>query len=381
MKLVILTVLLTALASAGFAHTYSVQPDGSGDYPTIQAAADVAVGGDVIELGSGTFIGAGNRDILVHGPDVIVRSQSGDPATCIIDCQDAGRGFFLQGGALDGTVNLEGITITRGREYLGGGVYCEFVWPVISNCVFYRNFAQRGGGFALEWGAGTFVRCRFVENAAGLEGGAFTVPDAAIGVDVTFEECQFVGNTAPSGGAVYFLAYPIRGTSFHNCSFVANSAGTGGAITLIGFSPLIDQCTFVSNYTGTGTGGAIACQLGGYFQANPDIRHCIFAFSIGGPAVSCDTGCDPTLTCSDLYGNSGGDWVGCLADQADQNGNLCADPLFCDPANQDYTLRFDSPCAPQENPACGLVGAWPVGCVSPVPVRSTSWGAVKARFR
>jgi predicted outer membrane repeat protein len=405
MKLAMLTMifLLTIPASTGAAHTYLVQPDGSGDFPTIQQAVDAAVEGDIIELGPGTFTGPGNRNIQVLGPALTMRSQNLDPANCTIDCQDAGRGFLIEEG-LGGTIGLEGITITRGLADFGAGLRCERrVGPVVTACVFYRNAAESGGAVVSE--SGTFVRCRFVENSAAGGGGAFSA-EATTGyyLSATFDECQFTGNTAgPSGGAIYFAAIPVRGrrtapsgghgrgaiystavpvreASFRNCSFVGNSSlGTGGAITLLGMSPLIDHCTFAGN--AAGSGGTIECDPVGYFGADPDIRHSIIAFSNGGPAVSCGTDCDPTLTCSDVYGNAGGDWVGCVAGQAGQNGNLSADPLFCDPMNYDYALRSDSPCRPENNPACGLVGAWPVGCWAPVPVRNTSWGAVKARFR
>lgn len=46
------------------------------------------------------------------------------------------------------------------------------------------------------------------------------------------------------------------------------------------------------------------------------------------------------------------------------NGNICLDPLFCDPDGGDFGLQEDSPCrghAP-ESPDCDRMGAWPVGC-------------------
>jgi len=59
-------------------------------------------------------------------------------------------------------------------------------------------------------------------------------------------------------------------------------------------------------------------------------------------------GGSPTLSCCDIYGNAGGDWVGCIAGQLGVNGNICEDPLFCDSQNLDFTLYADSPCAHAE---------------------------------
>ena len=69
-----------------------------------------------------------------------------------------------------------------------------------------------------------------------------------------------------------------------------------------------------------------------------------------------------SLSCCDIYGNAGGDWVGAIAEQLGINGNICLDPLFCDPTALDLTLHADSPCAAENNPECGLIGAWPEGC-------------------
>ena len=46
---------------------------------TIQEAIDGAVDGDAIELTDGTFTGSGNYNIVYHGKEIAVRSQSGDP--------------------------------------------------------------------------------------------------------------------------------------------------------------------------------------------------------------------------------------------------------------------------------------------------------------
>jgi len=65
-----------------------------------------------------------------------------------------------------------------------------------------------------------------------------------------------------------------------------------------------------------------------------------------------------------VYGNAGGDWTGCIADQYGINGNISEDPLFCDAENGDFTIRDDySPCAPANNPECGLIGALGVDCI------------------
>lgn len=83
----LLTVSMLILAPLAGAATYLVEPDGSGDFPTIQAALNAVVAGDIILLGNGTFVGAGNRDLDFKGKAVTVGSLSGHPEDCIIDVQ------------------------------------------------------------------------------------------------------------------------------------------------------------------------------------------------------------------------------------------------------------------------------------------------------
>ena len=47
--------LLSVGASASIAATYTVLPDGSGDYPTIQAAVDAAAAGDEVVVAAGLY--------------------------------------------------------------------------------------------------------------------------------------------------------------------------------------------------------------------------------------------------------------------------------------------------------------------------------------
>ncbi len=98
-----------------------------------------------------------------------------------------------------------------------------------------------------------------------------------------------------------------------------------------------------------------------------------------GVAVHAADNSDVQLTCCDLYGNAGGDWVGSVAAQAGINGNICEDPLFCAPAAGNFRLQPDSPCGPftAPNPECDLVGAHPVGCSSGVPGVNIAAGGVR----
>jgi len=85
-KFVMITVLVLACACTCLGGTWHIRPDGTGDAPTIQAAVDSAGAGDTILLADGTFRGPGNRDVVIE-KSLTIRSESGDPTTCVIDCQ------------------------------------------------------------------------------------------------------------------------------------------------------------------------------------------------------------------------------------------------------------------------------------------------------
>ena len=56
-----LALLLYLWAGIAFATSYLITPDGTGDFPTIQAAIDAAGGGDIIQLADGT--------LMIHSSD------------------------------------------------------------------------------------------------------------------------------------------------------------------------------------------------------------------------------------------------------------------------------------------------------------------------
>ncbi len=197
-----------------------------------------------------------------------------------------------------------------------------------------------------------------------LTGGAAACMD---GSDLTFENCYFAGNQATDhgGGVSCFDSRP----TLSNCTFVDNvSINGGGGAVFSGWdgSPFLTHCTMVGNSAAFGAG--VLC----YQDASAELEHCIIAFGASGPAVSCISASTATLICCDLFGNAGGDWVGSIAPLYGMAGNISEDPLFCGTGNPagPYTLHENSPCAPDHNPGCGLLGAWPVGCGGAGSVRA-----------
>ena len=137
-------------------------------------------------------------------------------------------------------------------------------------------------------------------------------------------------------------------------------------------SPTIFGCTFQGN--SSGQGGGLACG----FNSFPVLHQTIIAESREGSAVYCIECAVPYISCCDIYGNAGGDWVDCIASMAGTNGNICEDPLFCDGNGYDFRLECASPCV--DGYGCGQIGALGVGCGASL-VEPTTWSSLKARYR
>jgi len=153
-------------------NVFTVAPDGSGDFATIQDAVDSIPWCDVVELTDGTFTGPGNRDIDFGGKILTVRSQSGSPHSCVIDCEGLGRGFHFHSGE-KAWCGVENLTVTGGQAASGGAVLCQSASPTIRGCV-------------------------MAANSAAVSGGAVCCDDA----DPVIESCTLVGNSAPEGAGI-----------------------------------------------------------------------------------------------------------------------------------------------------------------------------------
>ncbi len=171
---VLFCVVCTALVVPAVGETYVVRPDGTGDFPNIQAAIDAVVDGDVIELTDGVFQGAGNRDIIWTGKEITLRSQGGDPYNCVLDCEGTRTrdhcGVYMNG--VGSRALIEGITVRNGVSSLGGGIAVVNSSPTIERCMFLDNVASEGGGVVITGDVppAVILRCTFSGNLA-LEGG------------------------------------------------------------------------------------------------------------------------------------------------------------------------------------------------------------------
>ncbi|MHC4500711.1 MAG: right-handed parallel beta-helix repeat-containing protein, partial [Planctomycetota bacterium] len=211
-------------------------------YPTIQAAIEVAVNGNTVIIAPGTYTGAGNRDIDFLGKAITVRSTDPeDPcvvAATVIDCQgsqaDPHRGFYFHSGEGPDSV-IAGLTITDGYVHeqpaLGGGIRCTGASPTIENCIITGCTAWGVGGLGANrraYGGGIFcdsgsnpaiTNCQITGNKArGGNGGQYWDPE-------TGDTHAYPGGSA-FGGGIY--CHSAGGVVIENC-IINNNAAAGGA--------------------------------------------------------------------------------------------------------------------------------------------------------
>lgn len=300
--------------SLGIAETWYIKSDGTGDAPTIQAGVDSAQAGDSVLVAPGLYTGVNpapsGTALVVMKSGVTVLSEMGAAAT-ILDAEQNGRVFYISG--VDETATIKGFTMLGGE--LGARVAGD------------RASGQKA---VIHSGAGLWI----------FQGSALTITESII---------QDNHADGP-GGAMHIQA---SSPTISHCTFVGNSTGAnGGAIYIVpSASPVIDHCTIVEN-TADGSGAGIFVGS----DCFPLISHTIISGNLIAEGIACGGG-TPTLTCCDIFDNEGGDAL--CGD--DGGGNISLDPLFCMDQNPEapYSLESGSPCL---GGACGLIGAWPVGC-------------------
>ncbi|MHC4624050.1 MAG: S8 family serine peptidase [Planctomycetota bacterium] len=166
-------------------------------------------------------------------------------------------------------------------------------------------------------------------------GGAVQIIEAS----PTLKNCVFTENTADFGGAV---ASQRASPTVTNCLFTRNTAYWGGAVESIDSHPTFLNCTFTAN--SADFGGAIDC----FGAFNPAVTNSILwdnnaldAPEIFGPAL---------VSYSDVQAGHPGE------------GNIDADPLFVDAANDDYHLLPGSPAIDAGHPLTDWSNEpWPNG--------------------
>ena len=351
---------------------------------TIQEAIDVANSNDEIWVKMGTYplsaIIEVNKVVAIYGGFAGSETQKSqrnfEANETVVDGQDAVRCFYVTADA-----TIDGLSIVNGTydDYHsypyypgGGGMIIAYSSPKILNCLFYHNQSIIEGGAILSFvSSPQIANCIFSENVAWWAGGGISggTPDitgclffrnwawGGLGGGIfgwgNITNCTFLENFALDyGGGICNFGGPMR---VSNCIFSKNhthwggsgiytggsssiisntlfyendTRGDGGGIYSFG-SPTIINCTFygnTANDTPYGHGGGIYSENGAIIT-----NSVIWGNSARiGPQIYDEESSSSTVTYSDIQGGYPG------------IGNIDADPLFVDPENGDFHLRWDS---------------------------------------
>ena len=382
LAIVMCALMILPVVASG--RTWYVKPDSTGDAPTIQAAIDSAAASDTVLVSAGAYTEpAQSHDfgpsMLIMKSGVTLMGEAGMYSNTL-DAESAGRVILCP--MLASQVTIEGFQIRGGAAFEtapsadnGAGILCRGSSARIRNCEFVDNHSNEGGAisFFSSGDSSSVVDCAFYDNSALDRAGAIY----NYWHTVRLERCVFINNTAGSGGggAVYCQHATL---AVLYCDFLANSApGSGGALCCYEASPSVNYSTF---YYNNAVSGAITCKS----NSSPQVSTTIIAGSTVGAGLACTDGtCSPILLCCDIYGNAGGDYTGCIADQFAVDGNFSADPLFCDIWNGDFSVEACSPCLPGNNPygAPPGCGSHESGCGCGEATEPVTWGSIKALYR
>ncbi len=218
--------------------------------------------------------------------------------------------------SIEGTASaLSNFTITGGNAYDGGGIYCSSSAPTIKDNIITGNVSETyGGGISCNYSSPIIMNNTITSNSAIYGGG------------ISFDR---------------YTSSVIKGNNIHG-----NSAEEGGGIGCFTFSsPTITNNTIIGNSAST-NGGGIYC----YYVSAPNVTNTIIWDNTAptDPNISVYLS-DPFFNYCDVMGS----WEG--------EGNIDADPLFCDAENGDFTVQSDSPVLGAGQDGADM-GAYGVGC-------------------
>jgi len=391
-------------------RTWEIRVDDSGDAPSVQAGIDSSASGDSVLVHPGTYAEA----INFLGKNIVVKSLAG-PGTTILDASGLQERVirFEAGETRDAVV--QGFTITGGN---GGIVIINAEPSIIDNVITGNGNTASGGGI---WaGADAFsiwfplIQGNTITNnqASNLGGGVGTqqsmVPDIL--------DNYIASNVARDGdgGGIYYRSND-NGAVIRGNTVINNYAGDhGGGIYVwhvgdlglleveVSWNVVIDNVADGLEGTGNSGGGIWLWETNAWVHHNtvvqssgngpsnsygggviieqpgsPVVEYNIIALTKKGGGIWCGGGATPIIRGNLAWQNLPEDGVGDCSDWWQSDGNIVADPHFCDAENGDFTLAEDSPAITH---SAGPLGAFATPGCGPVPVKNSTWGLIKSKY-
>jgi len=347
-----------------------------------------AVGGSSVFGGGGGVVLFGStaslENVDVHGNTGIYGAglfiSGGAPTLTDCDIYDntsltnnmtyppLGGGMYV----IDADLTMVDCTVTGHTDLdYGGGIYATnnlgSTSLDLTGCDLQDNFClNHGGGIYMGGDNLSLLRCTVSNNGKlpaamySIGGGIYVNHGTA-----TLDSLTCQGNSAHSGGGIF--ADGASAVTLSHSLLTGNTSdffGGGVGLQNVPTCDLINNTIAVNSGTMSGGGGVYIT------GCSPALSNNIVAFNTGGATfangVHAVSG-SPTFSCNDVYGNDTADYGG-VSDPTGTNGNISADPEFCNLPGEDFGIHTTSPCDPANSGGCGLIGAFASGCGgTPVP--------------
>lgn len=308
---------------------------------TVSSGLTAAISGDQVWVASGTFVGCITLKSGVGlyggfaGTETALVQRDWKTNITILDGNAVSSVVTSPSGAT-AAIRIDGFTIRNGKgtlgggNYYGGGIYCSDSSPTIVNNTITANSSTNGGGIYCASRSAPLIQNNTITSN--------TVSGAGAGIALNYSAPTIVNNVfmnnVASGNAGGIFCNNTSSPAIANNVFMNNTAAIGGGVYCNSSSPTIVNNTFANN-TAT-IGGGI-----GLYNSSPTIVNTIIAFNSSGLYKSGFSLLKVRYNC--VYGNTSYNYSG-LTDPTGTNGNISADPLLADVANQNWHLLPGSPC-------------------------------------
>jgi hypothetical protein len=313
----------------------------------INAARD----GNTVNVAAGTYL----ENISYSGKSISIIGE--DRETTIVDADTSGRAFYFDGDDQH-TIAFSGFTIRNGESGHGAGIYIR---KSIEIDLFDLNVNENnstgsgaGGGIHIHDSMGELHNLR-IENNEAYSGGGIYMGNS----DIILDHVDVLNNNGRNrcgGTGLGSDQFDESTTEWTNSVFIGNTGLYQGSAMCMGDSVILSNLTITQNT-------AYNSALTGY--GNLTITNSIISDNLISANVEADAEINFNGTLNMSYTNLSGEINAFnLTEESELilgEGNIDADPLFCEPDSGNYHIAGNSPCAGTGQDGADM-GALGVGC-------------------